>query len=125
MTQRRRRHCRRLTGQIDALRAEENAEIAAEARSVDVAERFEQIAAYLADLDVEAIWEAATETERQVLVDELVEGVEVHQDHLEATVRGAPKLNVTLAEVGLERRGEDWSCRRGDARHLGHWRLAA
>jgi len=52
--------------------------------------------------------------ERRVLVDEMIEAVEVHDDHVEVTVRGAQKLNVTLAEVGLGRHGEDWSCRRGE-----------
>jgi hypothetical protein len=50
-----------------------------------------------------------------VLLDELLDGVEVHDDHLEVIVRGAPILNVTLDEVGLSRQtGEDWSCRRPD-----------
>ena len=66
-----------------------------------------EIAAYLAEIDVDAIWDAATEDERRVLIDELLEGVEVHEDHLEVIVRGAPSLNVTLAEVGLGRQGEN------------------
>jgi hypothetical protein len=50
-----------------------------------------------------------------VLLDELLDGVEVHDDHLEVIVRGAPRLNITLKEVGLNSQtGEDWSCRRGD-----------
>jgi len=52
----------------------------------------DQIAAYLADLDVDAVWEAATKSERRTLTDEMIEAVDVH-DHLEVTVRGAPKLN--------------------------------
>jgi hypothetical protein len=40
------------------------------------------------------------------LIDELISGVEVHDDHLEVIVRGAPKLNVTLAEVGLVSSGD-------------------
>jgi hypothetical protein len=46
-------------------------------------------------------------------VDELLDIAEVHEDHLEVTVRGAPRLNVTLGEVGLGKPGEDRSCRRG------------
>jgi len=42
-----------------------------------------------------------------VLLDELLEAVHVHNDDLEVAVRGAPKLNVTLAAVGLGRQGED------------------
>ncbi len=80
-------------------------ETAEEERSGDVAARFDEIAAYLADLDVDAVWEAATESERRTLIDELIEAVHVHNDHLEVTLRGAPNLNVTLAEVGLGRQG--------------------
>jgi hypothetical protein len=104
----------RLTAQIETMRAAHDEETAEELRSADVAERFDEIAAYLAEIDVDALWEAATESERRTLIDEMIEAVEVHDDHLEVTLRGAPKLNVTLAEVGLGRQGEDWSCRRGD-----------
>ncbi len=104
----------RLSAQIDTMRAANEEETAEEQRSVGVADQFEAIAAYLADIDVDALSEAATETERRVLIDEMIEAVDVHEDHLEVTVRGAPKLNVTLAEVGLGRQGEEQSCRRGD-----------
>jgi hypothetical protein len=46
-------------------------------------------------------------------VDELLDGIEVHTDHLEVIVRGAPRLNVTLEEVGLKPTREDQTCRRG------------
>lgn len=46
--------------------------------------------------------EAATDEERRVLVQELVREVRVFPDHLEVTVEGVPKLNVTLEEVGLK-----------------------
>jgi hypothetical protein len=35
------------------------------------------------------IWDAATDTERRILLDELVPRVEVHADHLEVEIRGA------------------------------------
>jgi hypothetical protein len=47
-----------------------------------------------------------------VLIDELLEHVEVHGDHLEVSVRGAPKLNITLAEAGLDEKCGERSCRR-------------
>jgi hypothetical protein len=106
----------RLSVQIEAMRAAENTETAERERASDVHEQFEAIAAHLADLDVETLWDAATEVEQRVLIDEMIEAVEVHDDHLEVTVRGAPKLNVTLAEVGLGRQGEFQSCRRSDAK---------
>jgi hypothetical protein len=113
----------RLSAQIDAMRAAQNEEKAEEQRSIDVAEQFDEIATYRAEINVDALWEAATESERRVLIDEMIEAVDVHDDHLEVTVRGAPKLNVTLAEVGLGRQGEDWSCRRAEGAES-HWRLA-
>ena len=43
----------------------------------------------------------AAESERRVLVEQLVEKVAVFPDHLEAAIAGAPRLDVGLAEVGL------------------------
>jgi hypothetical protein len=110
----------RLTAQIEALRSEESAS-AEDVMSVEqVSQGFEAIAAYLAKIDVPAIWEAATEQERRVLIDELLDRVEVHEDHLEVVVHGAPRLNVTLGELGLAGPdGEKRSCRRADA-GVGH-----
>ena len=45
--------------------------------------------------------EQLAENERRVLVEELVESVAMYPDHLEVTVSGAPRLNVTPEEVGL------------------------
>ena len=57
---------------------------------------------YYADLD--QIREADTETERRTLLDEYISAVQVYGDHLEVEVRGAPKINVALQEVGLRNR---------------------
>ena len=67
----------------------------------ELAARFEQVAAALRDLDVSRVWEAANDVERRVLIEELVEHVSVFPDHLEVKIAGAPRLNVTLSEVGL------------------------
>lgn len=56
----------------------------------------------LQDLDLDRVWQAATEEERRVIVDELVETVAVFPDHLEVTIAGAPRLNVRFSEVGLK-----------------------
>ena len=66
----------------------------------------------LSDLDFDAIWDAATEQERRTLIDELIEEIEVRGDHLGVVIQGAPRLNVTLGEVGLKEPNEDRSCRR-------------
>src|SRR5690606_34691507 len=55
----------------------------------------------LATLDLDAIWDAATEQERRTLLDELLDRVTAYPDHLEVHVHGVPRLNVTLDEVGL------------------------
>ena len=55
----------------------------------------------LRQLSIEDVWDAATDRERRVLVEELIESVALFPDHLEVTISGVPKLNVTLQEVGL------------------------
>ena len=71
----------------------------------DVSAKFEEVAGLLASLDVEAVWKEATQDERRVLVHELVEEVALFPDHLEVTVAGAPRLNVTLDEIGVQNCG--------------------
>ena len=94
----------RLTRQIEGLRSEE-AEFEADcARRDELAERFEEVAELLRQIDVEAVWAVGTVAERRVLVEELIEAVTVFPDHLEVRVVGAPPLVVTLAEVGLRDR---------------------
>jgi hypothetical protein len=67
----------------------------------DVAQEFEEVAALLEALDVEAVWKEASQDERRILVQELVEEVALFPDHLEVVVAGAPRLNVTLEEAGV------------------------
>ena len=91
---------RRLTVLIDAIRAEQ-----AEEQEPDPTDQlldaFEQVAALLADLDLDRIWLIATDQERRTLLDELLDRVLVYPEHLEVQIHGAPRLNVALAEVGL------------------------
>ena len=67
--------------------------------TIDHGEQFERVLAILSDLDWDQIWNAVTDTERRMLLDEFVPNVLVHADHLE--FRGAGELNVALHEVGL------------------------
>lgn len=92
----------RLAAAIEAARALASVENAAAQSQNDLERRFEEVAKLLGDLDVEAVWEAADDRERRVLVEELVEAVKVFPDHLEVTVAGAPSLNVLYQEVGLK-----------------------
>jgi hypothetical protein len=52
-------------------------------------------------MDIDALWHAATDTERRELVEELVQAVHAFPDYLEVEITGAPRLNVLLSEVGL------------------------
>jgi hypothetical protein len=52
------------------------------------AARFEQVAAILRDLDIDRVSIEATEAERKVIVEELVEVVALYADHQEVTVAG-------------------------------------
>jgi hypothetical protein len=91
----------RLRHQIEAAKAEAANGERQRGDQAELAERFEAVARILRELDVDRLWAEATEAERRVLVEELVEGVAIFPDHLTVTVAGAPTLNVLLREVGL------------------------
>jgi site-specific DNA recombinase len=90
-----------LSRRIATLRSQRQKEEAESTRTSQLAERFEGVARLLAEMDIEAIWAEATDKERRVLVEELVEAIAIFPDHLEVTVSGVPRLNVALDEVGL------------------------
>jgi site-specific DNA recombinase len=92
----------RLMADIESARAQVAKESAELRTKDDLEQKFDRVAEILSNLDVEAIWKAANDKERRVLVEELVECVVVFPDHLEITVSGAPPLNVLLEEVGLK-----------------------
>lgn len=95
----------RLRQHIALAEAEEQRQEEASRQADEVSRRFEEVAALLASLDVEAVWKEASTEERRVLVHELVEEVSLFPDHLEVAVAGAPRLNVTLSEVGVQNCG--------------------
>ena len=105
-----------LAQQITALRAEQVEIEETVAIKDELGRRFESVLATFEQLDFERVWEAATDQERRVLIEELLEAVTVYPDHLEVAVHGAPTINVLLGEVGLVGSvGFCW-CRRGDLR---------
>ncbi|MGI8521508.1 MAG: hypothetical protein ACR2MC_13080, partial [Actinomycetota bacterium] len=57
------------------------------------------------EFDFDLIWHNASQKERRVLVEELIEAVTIYADRLEVTVTGAPPVVVTLDEVGLRPAG--------------------
>jgi site-specific DNA recombinase len=103
----------RLSGQIDALRAEEGAIEEEAQRRAELAESFDGVALAMRELSIAAIWEEATPAERRILIEDLIDGVLVYPDHLQVKVSGAPPLNVTLAEVGLKDPGTKRSVSEG------------
>jgi len=92
----------RIARAIDAVNGEADAARVKLEKADDVRRRFEEVAQVLADLDIERSWAAATEMERRILIEELVESVTVLSDHLEVNVSGAPRLHVLYQEVGLK-----------------------
>ena len=91
----------RLTLRMTALH-DELSTIERERSQRDIAaSRFDQLAALLADLDLERLWEAATATEQRTLVEDLVDAVRIYPDRLSVQIAGSPPILVTLDEVGL------------------------
>ena len=52
-------------------------------------------------MDTDAIWNAANDRERKLLVNEIIEAVIVHPDRLQVAINGAPPLTIAFSEVGL------------------------
>ena len=97
----------RLRAELEHAQVELAHQEAEERKLDDVASRFEEVAAVLADLDTESIWQCATDPERRVLIEELLAEIAIFPDHLEVEVFGAPRLNVLLEEVGLNSTSAD------------------
>lgn len=91
----------RISGQIEVLRREREQREAEQSRLSDVAAKFEEVARLLREIDVDRFWAEASDVERRVMVEEWLEFAAIFPDHLEVTVKGAPRLNVTLKEAGL------------------------
>jgi hypothetical protein len=92
----------RLATQLEVLRSEQAGEVQAREQRGDLSARFEEVVAVLTDLDMDAIWQEATDEEKRVLVERFVDEVAMYPDHLEVAISGTPRLNFTLDEVGLE-----------------------
>ena len=87
----------------------------------ELAQRFEEVLALLAELDLQQVWSEPSDAERRVLIDELLDRIIVYPDHLEVVVHGVPKINVLLSEVGL---AESQNKRvGGPASEFDDWRL--
>ena len=114
---------RRLCKAIESARAQSADEQHEERAKSELELRFEQVAAILNSLDIEDVWKTADDSERRILVEELVEWVTIFPDHLEVTVTGTPALNVLYSEVGLM--GSDFVGVGGPTRQFCYQSLAA
>jgi hypothetical protein len=92
----------RLTNDIRALRDEDERARDETARQAEITRRFDEVLGILRELNIDEIWAEATGQERRVLVEELLDVLAIFPDHPEVTGKGAPRLNVTLDEVGLK-----------------------
>jgi len=92
---------RRLTTRIMTLRTEaDDYERDLKVRD-EAANKLDQVAELLADMDIERVWNAATLAERQTLVEDLLDSVCFYPDRITVQVAGAPPFLVTLDEVRL------------------------
>jgi site-specific DNA recombinase len=105
---------RRLAQGIEGLRAEQAAFEREQIALETMHQGLEDVWRVLEALDFEEIWPAATEQEKRVLVEELLESVAIFPDHLEVTAVGMPVLSVLPEEVGLKSPEGDRWCRRRD-----------
>jgi hypothetical protein len=97
----------RLSVAIREAERETEAARAETVRSDDVERHFDEVAALLAAMDLDRTWEAATEVERHILINEFLEEVTVLPDYIDVKVHGAPPLHVRYQEVGLKESGFD------------------
>lgn len=120
---------RSLTAKISAVEqaATEQLQLAEQRRHVVA--QFDELTEILRRLDIDAMWTAATPSERRRLVTELVDAVAIFADRLEVTIHGAPAITVLLSEVGLRERsgtvgtGPCVSEDRTAHSRTSHWRL--
>lgn len=91
----------RITRAIEAAREAASLDREHQNEQDQLLDQFEEVARLLRELDLEVVWEEATDAERRLLVEELVERVTIFPDHLEVKIAGAPRLNVAYSEVGL------------------------
>ncbi|MEQ1700318.1 MAG: recombinase family protein [Ilumatobacteraceae bacterium] len=90
-----------LTAQIEAIESEVAESLKEVNQRTMLADQFEQVATMLRTMDTDAIWNAANDRERKLLVNEIIDAVIVHDDRLQVAINGAPPLTIALSEVGL------------------------
>ena len=92
---------RRLATQMTTLQRESDEFELDQWTREEAVDQFEQMAALLTNMDIEELWEAATDAERRTLVEDLVDSVCIYPDRITVQIAGAPPFIVALDEVGL------------------------
>ena len=94
---------RSLTAKLEAIEKDHSVVMTERKNKTILADAFEQAATLIRspEFTLDAVWDNASQAERRVLVEELIEAVTIHADRLEVTVAGAPPLIVRPGEVGL------------------------
>jgi len=94
---------RHIVSQIKTLQQEADNLEREESQREEAVDKFDRVAEFLADFDVQRIWNTASATERWTLVKDLVDSVCIYPDHLTVQVAGAPPFIVALDEVGMKK----------------------
>jgi site-specific DNA recombinase len=94
---------RSLTAKIEAIEKDHSEATTERKNKTILADAFEQAAALIRspEFTLDDVWDNASQAERRVLVEELIEAVTIYADRLEVTVAGAPPLIVQPGEVRL------------------------
>ena len=71
------------------------------AQRSDLAQRVDEVADLLTGIDIHTVWDEADDRERRALVEDLLDAVYVHPDHVRVAACRAPPLKVEITEVGL------------------------
>lgn len=95
----------RIADEIEHLRYDAETVGAEAVQIFELDARFEELLQVLDDIRIDDLWPHATHAERRTLLDELVDHVEVHVEHLSVHLQGAPPLRVAFDEVGLKHSG--------------------
>lgn len=90
-----------LTAKIRVLEEAATEQLKAIEHGHRVLAQFERVASMLQNLDIEAIWNTATDRERRTLLKELVDAVVIHDDRIEVRLHQTPAITVLFSEVGL------------------------
>lgn len=89
-------------------------------------DRFGRLGTLLGDLDIEPFWTEATEAERKILVEDLVDEIRIYGDRITVQVAGAPPIIVMPDEVGLRAGSRPMvSETRSNRSATKHWRLSS